>query len=119
MRTICILAVLLVLPAIGFAQTTWYVPDDYPGGIQDAIDGASNGDTIIVRPGTYVESIDFNGRAVHLKSEQGAAVTTIDGNQSGRVVMFQNGEGSDSVLEGFNITNGKFSSGGGICRCFF
>ena len=57
MKIVTILSVLLILPVIGFAQTTWYVPDDFPAGIQAAISDSTvvNGDTIIVRPGTYVE----------------------------------------------------------------
>jgi hypothetical protein len=85
---------------------THYVPDNYAT-IQAAIDGAANGDTIMVRPGTYVENINFNGKAVTLKSTDGAESTVIDGNQSGPVVRFVNGEGLDSLIDGFTITNGK------------
>ena len=46
--------------------------------IQDAIDGASDGDEIIVHPGTYYECIDFLGRAISLRSSDGPGVTTID-----------------------------------------
>ena len=41
-------------------------------------------------------------------------VTIIDGTQSGSVVTFSSGEGSDSVLEGFTVTNGNATSGAGI-----
>jgi len=88
-------------------SATFYVPDDFPGGIQDAINGASNGDTIIVDPGTYYENIDFLGLAITLKSRDGAGDTIINGRQSGSVVTFASGEGSDSILEGFTITNGS------------
>jgi parallel beta-helix repeat protein/putative cofactor-binding repeat protein/predicted outer membrane repeat protein len=83
-----------------------YVPDNHPT-IQDAVCAAQGGDTIIVRPGTYVENVDFLGKAVTLKSETGPASTTIDGNQSGGVVSFCSGEGAASVLEGFTLTNGS------------
>jgi len=57
--------------------------DDYDN-IQEAIDHASNADSrsrkITVRDGTYVEHIDFHGKAVWLRSEHGAEHTTIDGN---------------------------------------
>ena len=100
-----------------------YVPDDCPT-IQDAIDNSSNGDTIIVKAGTYFENIDFIGKAIHLKSESGPGDTTIGGNQGGSVVTFQSGEGADSLIEGFTICDGtgtlKTSNnnyyGGGI-RC--
>lgn len=118
MRTAFSLAVFLFLQVTCFA-TTWYVPDDFPGGIQAAIQDPSvvNGDTIIVRPGVYVENIDYLGKAVTVKSGKGPAVTVIDGNQADSVVAFENGEGFDSVLDGFTLTNGDASKGGGI-RCY-
>ncbi len=118
MKSVVILVVLLGLSPIAFSVEI-FVPDDYTK-IQDAINAALDGDTIVVRPGTYVENIDFSGKAITVQSEQGAAVTTIDGNQAGCVVTFQGGEGLDSVLEGFTVTNGSgtwhmsYTGGGGI-----
>jgi len=90
-----------------------YVPDDYST-IQGAIDASVNGDALIVRPGTYLENIDFTGKAITVRSESGPRWCTIDGSQS-RVVTFRSGEGTDSVLMGFTITNGGAQHGGGIC----
>lgn len=73
-----ILLIVLVFPALCFSATI-VVPDDYPT-IQDAIDAASGGDTVLVKPNTYVESIDFTGKAITVVSEQGANGTIIDGN---------------------------------------
>lgn len=120
MRFNYFLVTILFLPVVGLSATI-YVPDNYAT-IQGAIDASASGDTIIVRPGTYVENIDFVGKAVHLESEQGAASTTIDGNQSSCVVLFNSNEGKDSILEGFTLTNGSGivisggeQVGGGIC----
>ena len=77
--------------------------------IQSAINDAVNDDTILVYDGTYVENIYFYGKAITVKSVNGAASTTIDGNASGTVVTFVMGEGSGSVLEGFTIRNGNDS----------
>jgi len=102
----------------GIAATI-YVPDTHAT-IQAAINASSDGDTIIVRSGTYVENIDLMGKAITLKSETGPGRTTIDGNKAGSTVKIHSGEGSDTVLEGFTITNGTghqsgpYIYGGGI-----
>jgi hypothetical protein len=105
MRWIFTLTLILSVAAPGFAATL-YVPDDFAS-IQGAIDASSDGDLIIVRPGTYVENIDFLGKAITLKSELGPCDTIIDGNKSGSVVTFKNGEVQDSILDGFTLTNGS------------
>src|SRR6266545_2874203 len=81
--------------------------------IQSAINVAAFGDTVLVAPGTYVENINFGGKAITVTSERGPQVTIIDGGNTNRVVSFTSGEGRDSVLNGFTLQNGKagFSSG--------
>lgn len=99
-----------------------FVPDDFEF-IQMAISASNDGETIIVRAGTYVENINFLGKKITVKSADGPLATVIDGNQSGSVVTFENEEGPDSIIQGFTITNGSGSLdplgdiiGGGI-RC--
>ncbi len=87
-----------------------YVPDNYAT-IQDAINASANGDEIIVRPGTYVENIDFLGKAILVTSDAGPSDTIIDGNRLGPVVTFENGEGPDSIIEGFTLTRGAVLAG--------
>lgn len=101
---------IVVLPAISLA-TTIHVPGDYPT-IQQAIDAAVGGDIVLVAPGTYTENIDFKGKAITVKGNQGPSLTTIDGSKPldpdhGSVVSFRQMEGSDSVLDGFTVTGGK------------
>ena len=102
------------------AQNTISVPADFST-VQAAIDSAADGDTILVAAGTYQENITFLGKAIHVTSEDGPATTFLDGNQTGSVVRFVNGEGVDSVIEGFTIMNGtgtfispEFITGGGV-----
>jgi predicted outer membrane repeat protein len=77
--------------------------------IQAAIVAAEPGDTVLVAPGTYVETIDFLSKAITVESSGGAEVTTIDGNGGGSVVSFVTGEEPTSVLRGFTITGGTGS----------
>lgn len=108
---------------------TWDVPGDFDT-IQAAIDSASAQDTVLVAPGTYVENINFGGKAVTVISSAGAYETIIDGSEPtddrfGNVVTFCAEEGPDSVLDGFTIIGGSghlvedlgdpFTAGGGIC----
>ena len=67
--------------------------------IQGAINVAVDGDTILVDPGTYKETINFLGKAITLRGSGGPSSTIIDGSEgSGSVVQCVNGEGSDTIL---------------------
>jgi hypothetical protein len=122
-RVLCcnILATLfLILAGQASAQTTINVPADQPT-IQAAINAANNGDTVLVAPGTYVENLNFNGKAITVTSSGGAAVTIVDGNAKAAVATFISNEGNNSVLNGFTLRNGVpnnffpiFDDGGGI-----
>ena len=46
---------------------TIYVPDEQPT-IQEAINVSSDGDSILVNPGFYPESINFEGKAILVSS---------------------------------------------------
>jgi hypothetical protein len=91
---------------------TILVPGNYPT-IQSAINAANNGDTVLVSPGTYVENISFNGKAITVTSSNGPATTIIDGNHNGTVVTFNHSETAASVLSGFTIRNGYQNGGFG------
>jgi len=108
MKRLMTLTAFLVIQALS-STATIYVPDNYAA-IQDAIAAAVNGDEIIVRPGTYLENIDFEGKAITVKSELGPDLTTIYGmTKYQSVVNFEMGEGLDSILDGFLIVNGQDS----------
>ena len=81
--------------------------------IQEGINVAVDGDTVLVQPGTYFENINYNGKHITIASlmlttqnPSYISQTIINGNQNGRVVTFENEENSEAVLCGFTITNG-------------
>ncbi len=86
-----------------------YVPDDFST-IQEALNAATDGWTIIVRDGSYTgagnKDLDFQGKAVTLRSEGGPANCIIDCEGNGRAFRFRKGEDSSTILDGFTITNG-------------
>jgi len=115
------------------------VPSQYST-IQAAINGAYNGDTVLVSDGTYYENIRFKGKKIVVASTYittgdtlHISNTIIDGSHatnpdSGSVVSFISGEDTTSVLCGFTIRGGTgtnylynygtgtvwFRAGGGI-----
>ncbi|MEQ8762618.1 MAG: hypothetical protein RL885_01740 [Planctomycetota bacterium] len=111
----------MLLAMTGWAAAgTLHVDANYPGCpgtgvpgdsfclIQDAINVASNGDVILVRPGTYFESSDYLGKTIEVRSTLGATMTRIQGNPGGAVVsIIISGEGPQTLLQGFEITGGR------------
>ena len=81
------------------------VPADQPT-IQQAIDVANTGDVVLVSPWSYLENIDYHGKAISVRSVSGPAHTIIDGSSAGPVATFQTGEGTHSTLSGFTIQHG-------------
>ena len=97
-------------------STLCAVPDGPKATIQAAIDAAINGDVVIVAQSEYFESINFNGKAITVRSlvptDPGVVMNTIiNGNDALHVVTCDTGEGPDSVLSGFVITGGNANGG--------
>ncbi len=100
------------------------VPDDYPT-IQAAVAAIcpSRG-VLTVRDGIYTapgdRNVDLSGKAISIVSESGIPeLCVIDCQGQGRGFIFQSGEQTDSVLEGFTITNGNVLNEGGAIRSRF
>jgi hypothetical protein len=82
--------------------------------IQVAIDSARNGDKVVVGPGTYRgkgnRDLDFRGKAITVRGDQGAASTRLEVGGSyeepHRAFRFSHGESHSSVIDGFTVTGG-------------
>ncbi len=133
LRLLTALTLCALIARTGLAQTTWYVDaagtppgtgaqgDPYTS-IQFALSQATtvDGDTVLVAPGTYAETVDFLGKAVTVESSQGAAATTLDAQGAGSAVSFTAASPGAAVLRGFTVTGGtgapmgSTTAGGGL-----
>ncbi len=93
---ILISAVLAIAPVASAAIIN--IPGDYPT-IQEGIDAAQNGDTVLVARGEYIEELAIEDKNILLTSSNGPDVTIIRG------MMIIEGDSVDStcVLRGFNV----------------
>src|SRR4030065_1588737 len=83
----------------GGGASTIIVPDDYST-IQGAINGASDGDTVFVRAGTYHEHVIAN-KTISLVGED-VSTTIIDGGDTGHVVYVVR---NNVNITGFTVRN--------------
>jgi hypothetical protein len=124
---IVFILIILVLSVSFLSATIINIPEDY-NQIQIGINVSTDGDTILVQPGTYYENINFNGHnitvcSLFLTTQDSFYIeqTIIDGSQEGRVVTFETNENSTASLTGFTLKNGNVygptypeNRGGGI-----
>ena len=101
--------------------STIRVPQDITS-IQEAIIASSDGDLILVSPGTYEGQIDFLDKNISLASliysgfdSSLLEETILDGLVEGPVVTINGGQDQSSLVMGFVIENGfSVESGGGL-----
>lgn len=115
---------IVVMVFLTASSTIRNVPGSYPT-IQDGISASIDGDTVLIQPDTYIENIDFNGKAIMVTSNfifdsdsSTITQTIIDGDSLATVVSFHSGEDALSILAYLTITNGfgtgGYGDGGGI-----
>ncbi|MCW4033752.1 MAG: right-handed parallel beta-helix repeat-containing protein [Candidatus Bathyarchaeota archaeon] len=83
---------------------TLIVPDNYST-IQAAIDAASEGDTIFVKAGNYVESLEI-GKSISIVGED-KQTTKIDGDNTGPTFLLS---GTNIEVTGFTVVNDEQST---------
>ncbi|MDG1484582.1 MAG: MopE-related protein [Myxococcota bacterium] len=120
-RTLC-------YPILGYTQNTLDCDDDDPtepvvvdqltgsptglGSIDAPLETIQGGITtatscVAVYPGTYTESVTFDGKDLYVFGVEGAEQTIIDATgQGSSVVRFTIAESEEAILEGFTLTGG-------------
>jgi predicted outer membrane repeat protein len=113
---LCTLLLTLFLSSTTVLAAIIKVPGDYTT-IQTGIDIATAGDTVLVADGTYKgmgnKNLDFKGKRITVRSENGPEYSIIDCEGDGRGFYFHSAEQEDSVLSGFTIRNGNGGDDGG------
>lgn len=120
MKRMLVFAVLVsTLPFVASADIV-RVPSEQPT-IQEGINAAGEGDTVLVAPGVYTGSsnrrLDFHGVNMTVRSEAGPESTVIDCEYENLAFWFHNGEDFSSLVEGFKIKNAdRYDAGGLLCE---
>jgi len=86
-----VLCLFITLPAV-LSAATLRVPSEFQT-IQSAIDASTAGDTVVVADGTYKgfgnKDLDFKGKSITVKSENGPYHCTVDCEGNGRGFHFK------------------------------
>jgi len=114
-----------VTVTVYIARTPIHVPAQVDT-IQEAIDHVLEGGSVIVADGIYTghgnRDINFKGKAVTVRSENGPENCIIDcngaQNDSHRGFYFHSNEDANSILDGFTIRNGLHNNGGAVYCAF-
>ncbi len=101
-------------PTDFFSPNDTIVVTDYFDSIQDALDAARDGVTLLLEEGVYHGQIEFGGKDVVLRGLGDPEKTILDGDGTGPVVAFRYGESRAARLERLTIRNGVAPDGGGI-----
>ncbi len=86
--------------------------------LQQALDAATNGDTILIRPGIYAGAgnyaLDFHRKSLSLRNADSHGEVVIDCNGLGQAMVPQGTAGSNVMLDGLTIKRGSSDAGGAL-----
>ncbi len=118
--TLVLMMVLIVQTSVQAQFSKIVVSADGSGdyiSVQEGIDNAADGDTVLIKPGTYVENVVINNRELVIMGDSlvnnhtDGFSTVIDGELNGGVFAITQGS---IVLRNLKIQNGYSQRGGGI-----
>jgi hypothetical protein len=105
LRFVIVFGLFLLMPTAAFAETI-VIPFD-KASIQEGIDVAADGDTILVTASTYVENIDFQGKKLVVTGAEGPAVTFLEPSDPDLpTVSFSAGIPGITEFSGFTVSGG-------------
>jgi len=100
---------LMIICEVLQAGTDGLFYSEYDTTIQDMIDEAEEGDTVLVAPGTYTgdgnRDLNFQGKNIVLLSVDGPSETVLDCEFSACGFYFTQGEDISSIVDGFTIVS--------------
>lgn len=109
------LALGMLLLAANVSAETIRVPEDVAT-IAEAIARAEDGDEVVAAdgiwsgPGNY--ALDLAGKAITVRSANGAEQCILSLHTTGRAFRMQSGEGRDTVIQGFTVRGAPWSPNG-------
>ena len=125
---VAILCALLLLSAATVTNADTIIVDLNGTGhfltVREGVTASVSGDTVLVYPGTYSGSgsrdIHFGGKAIVLRSRDGAGTTILDPEYEWfhRAFTFDGGEGRDTVVDGFTVYRAVDGGGAGF-TCYY
>ncbi len=108
MKKITLITAMMITASMLFAQII-HIPADYPT-IQEGVNAASDGDTVLVHPGTYYENVNISNKSITLAS---LYLTTQDTSYVSQTVIDAGGSGvvlwvsSNVRISGMTVTGGN------------